>query len=732
MSRANKHFLLHRATSHRWISSSVPGCIPALLLFCLGVTGCVSVPPGSAGKETTREALAAHIKFLSQPALKGRKPGTHGSSLARQYIESRFKSYGLVPWRSERNYELSFGYGKNVVGVVPGSDTNLATEIVLLSAHYDHLGKQKGRIYPGASDNASGVAALLETAKRMSQHRPKRTVAFVAFDCEEQMLLGSFAFSCRTDVAGAKIVAVVNVDMLGRDFLDAVRNTVFVSGTEQYPGLREQVCRFGTNANIRVLPLGSDLIGPRSDHVAFESREIPCLFFSCGSFRDYHEPTDTAEKLNYTGIERAANVIFESVKELADSEEKRATNGSDFDPEELRTVSVVLSEVDRNSEQAGIKKEDIESFRKLESAAENLLRNGRYDREAREKLVIEATGTLVPYLMPVGDLGKGRNNEQQKQMMVAMQYLQCFYLNYRRQIMDGYQKLVAHLLKYHPGPFRGMPDFEHEVYDIADDDIRVAETGRGTYALNALVNQLTLKAEIKSSKWLFKSFNIVIFASATGIDCEGTREQLADCCLLRLRGEQTNAMHSEKIKKVLRAVSGTEPNGDYKEVLQERLERGGFKDETEWMEVCILSGIPELALEGIGAAGESHEERIRSAACRIVTNRNIRSDVRAAAIELAANSKDRKSLFTLCDVLDDTSPAYKAEYMPQFQEGYPFAERMAVKILRLTIEDQMKHSPDASKTLGDLARQKLKKATGRDYAKDAKRWREWVEAHVNA
>lgn len=242
---------------------------------------------------------------------------------------------------------------------------------------------------------------------------------------------------------------------------------------------------------------------------------------------------------------------------------------------------------------------------------------------------------------------------------------------------------------------------------------------------------MTLKAEIKSSKWLFKSFNIVIIASATGIDCEGTREQLADCCLLRLRDERTNAMHSEKIKKVLRALTGTEPNGDYKELLQERLERGGFKDETEWMVACILSGIPELSLEGIAAADESHDERLCDTICRIVVDRNTRSDVRAAAIELAAKKKDRKSLLALCDVLDDTSPADKTEYMPQFREGYPFSERMAVKTLRPILEDQMKHSPDASKTLGDLAREKLKKAAKRDYAKDAKRWRKWVGAHVN-
>src|SRR6266853_1723591 len=123
---------------------------------------------------TEREQLIAHVRFLSQPALKGRKPGTIGSRFARHYIERRFEAYGLVPWTKGKGYELSFGYGKNVVALLPGSDPNLANEIVLVSAHYDHLGRDgKGRICPGAADNASGVAALLETARQLSSRQPR-------------------------------------------------------------------------------------------------------------------------------------------------------------------------------------------------------------------------------------------------------------------------------------------------------------------------------------------------------------------------------------------------------------------------------------------------------------------------------------------------------------------------------------------------------------------------------
>src|SRR5262245_543036 len=102
-----------------------------------------------------QEELTDHVRFLSQPKLQGRKTRTSGARQAREYIEKQFKISGLLPWGETKNYELPFGLGKNVVGVVPGTATNLSNEIVLLSAHYDHLGKNgKGKICLGAADNA--------------------------------------------------------------------------------------------------------------------------------------------------------------------------------------------------------------------------------------------------------------------------------------------------------------------------------------------------------------------------------------------------------------------------------------------------------------------------------------------------------------------------------------------------------------------------------------------------
>jgi len=241
-------------SSRQWAALVCP------TLFIIFLTGCVSVPPVRVGKGGVGEDIFSHVTFLCQPQLNGREPRTAGSRAARHYIESRFKAYGLLPWGHARGYEHSFGYGCNVVGFLPGSDPKLSNEIVLVSAHYDHLGKNpKGQVCAGAADNAAGVAALLDTAYHLTSlhQRPRRSLLFVAFDCEEWMLFGSFAFSAQADVQSAKIAAVVNMDILGRDLLDVVPNTLFMAASDSYPELRRSAIKLGNEAGIRVLPLGA-------------------------------------------------------------------------------------------------------------------------------------------------------------------------------------------------------------------------------------------------------------------------------------------------------------------------------------------------------------------------------------------------------------------------------------------------------------------------------------------
>ncbi len=273
----------------------------ALLSSAMCLTGCVSIPAESTTEAVGADELSTHVHFLSQPALKGRKPKTYGSALARRYIRSRFDSYGLVPWGQARRFAQSFGLGTNMIGVLPGADPNLAEEMVIVAAHYDHLGKTKEGLYPGASDNASGVAALLEIAESLTQReeQPRRSVCFAAFDCEETFTLGAFAFTCREDYDESKIVGVVNIDMLGRDGFAVLDNHLFMTGTERYPDLRERI-QAHVSEEVTLLPIGTEIAGPRGDHIVFETLDSPVLFFTCGPHEDYHQPSDTHPRSSTT------------------------------------------------------------------------------------------------------------------------------------------------------------------------------------------------------------------------------------------------------------------------------------------------------------------------------------------------------------------------------------------------------------------------------------------------
>jgi hypothetical protein len=709
----------------------------AILLACFAVAGCVTAPPASRDSGNSREALAARVAFLAQPALKGRKPGTAGSRLARRYMEERFKTSGLVPWGRTSGYELPFGLGVNVVGVLPGSDPKLANEILLVSAHYDHLGKEGGKIHPGAADNASGVAALLEIARRMSrlERRQKRPVAFAAFDGEEQMLLGSFAFTCREDVRRAKFAAVINIDMLGRDFMDVVTNTVFVTGTEEYPALRERVRGFGAAAGMRTLPLSSYLVGPRGDFAAFESLGMPCLFFSCGIFRDYHRPTDTPDKLDYGELDRSVSVMLQTAVELANADSlARAPIPVEGDLEELRTLTTVMAEALKAPEKAGIKSGDVPTFQGLEDRAENLLRAGRYDRRTREELLMSAAGALLPYMGSAEEGRKPSKVEHAPQETLFIQFAVRFYLNYRNEILDGYRRLVAQRLEYRPGAIRGMPKFEFGVFDIPDDDFSLAETRPGYFELNALVNQFDLTVEVKRTAWLVNSATPDIGASVYALRCDGSREQVADYCLLLFRDAQKRPERAAKLKKLFDQVSGTSTTGDYRELLVARLARGRFKDEIDWLTNCIVAGTTNLSQRAMQSARDLSDLRLRRAARQVLADRKRRPDVRAEAIRLVAKGPDTDGLLALCDAISDPSLVYNLEDDPMFQAGSPFANRTVVKTQRVLLETMLRDSPPwkalAKRTIGDMALEKLRKTAKMDLGKDPRSWRAWTEARV--
>jgi len=218
----------------------------------------------------------------------------------------------------------------NVVGLLAGSDPALRGEHVVVAAHYDHLGAFGDVVFPGADDNASGVAALLEIARALAEgQRPRRSVVFVAFDAEERGLLGSFHYVSHPVVPLNDTVAVVNLDMIGRDEetptwgapATANRNRVNVVGTLYSPSLRRVV--EASNASIGLtLDFKTDDQDPegwfaRSDHFPFATRSVPSVLFNTGEHPDYHSERDSAGAIDFAKQARIARLALASVRRLA-------------------------------------------------------------------------------------------------------------------------------------------------------------------------------------------------------------------------------------------------------------------------------------------------------------------------------------------------------------------------------------------------------------------------------
>jgi hypothetical protein len=215
----------------------------------------------------------------------------------------------------------------NVVGMLEGSDPLLKNEVIVIGAHYDHLGRggegtgslapRSGEIHHGADDNASGTAGVLELARLFSAQkpRPKRTLVFMAFGGEEEGLLGSNYYVNHPLLPLANTVAMINMDMIGR-----MKDSRLVIGGV---GTAKEWRDLMSSEKTFQLTLNEDGFGP-SDHSSFYSKQIPVLFFWTGTHNDYHKPSDTFDKINYDDEARILEMVARVVNRL-DAADKRLT-----------------------------------------------------------------------------------------------------------------------------------------------------------------------------------------------------------------------------------------------------------------------------------------------------------------------------------------------------------------------------------------------------------------------
>jgi Zn-dependent M28 family amino/carboxypeptidase len=308
--------------------------------------------------EIGRHELEAHVFKLASPEFAGRRGA--GAARTARYIESNFRKLGLKPafggsytqsipslLDSGEGGSRSF-LGHNVGAMLPGSDPVLSKEWVILNAHYDHLGTSTYSYFPGADDNASGVAMLLEVAEAfaLAKQKPRRTILFVAFDLEESGLLGSMHFVVHPprDIHDCK--ASITADMIGRSMANLMEEYVFALGMENSPGMRRTLDATKTPAGLRIGHIGADLIGTRSDYGPFRDRHVPFIFFSTGQHEDYHQVTDYPERVDYAKLQKISVFIRDMLRRLADDANAPEWNPNASTPD-LGEAQVILELVNR-------------------------------------------------------------------------------------------------------------------------------------------------------------------------------------------------------------------------------------------------------------------------------------------------------------------------------------------------------------------------------------------------
>ncbi|MDH3648175.1 MAG: M28 family peptidase [Saprospiraceae bacterium] len=227
-------------------------------------------------------------------------------------------------------------YDKNVIGYIPGTDSLLKNEIVVLSAHYDHLGKRGQSVFFGADDNASGTAAVLEIMRVLTEAKksglgPRRSIMAVFFTGEEKGLLGSEFFSAHPNVPLEQIVTDVNIDMIGRTDRkhQEAPQYIYVIGSDRLStdlhNINEAVNNHFSHLELDYTYNAKDdpnRFYYRSDHYNFAKIGIPSIFFFSGTHEDYHRPTDTPNKIMYEKYHEVTTHIYHLVWEIANRDQR--------------------------------------------------------------------------------------------------------------------------------------------------------------------------------------------------------------------------------------------------------------------------------------------------------------------------------------------------------------------------------------------------------------------------
>lgn len=295
------------------------------------------------GSSITAAELKTHLYTFASDEFEGRYTGEPGQKKAAEYLKNYYTSqeisspFGGADYFQEiptEHLRPSIKPSENVVGFIKGS--HFPDEVIVISAHYDHVGKRDGKIYNGADDDGSGTVAILEIAEAFKNAAnqgkfPKRSILFLHVTGEERGLLGSKYYVKFPIFPLEKTVVNLNIDMIGR-VDEAHKNNpdfVYLIGSNR---LSTELHDLSESVNERFTKLTLDYryndendpnrFYYRSDHYNFAKNNIPVIFYFNGVHEDYHRATDTPEKINYDLLQKRTQLIFYTAWEIANRAER--------------------------------------------------------------------------------------------------------------------------------------------------------------------------------------------------------------------------------------------------------------------------------------------------------------------------------------------------------------------------------------------------------------------------
>ena len=287
-------------------------------------------PPKLSLKDAVATVTEKDAKFivtkLTCKEYEGRKTGGVGQAKAAKYIRDQFTTFDLPTMYDD--FKTNGGTGRNVYAWIEGTDSQVGQQVIVVGAHYDHLGQTRSGVCYGADDNASGTTGMMLVAKSLAKIKSsmKRTIVFQAYSGEEQGLLGSQYYCAYPKFPKDAPDIKAHIFMLNLDMIGHLRSGTLAISTNDNPDIRGTINKLSSKYPFAssISAIGSG--GGASDQASFYKHGISVVFLHTGMHRYYHTPADTSETLNFRGMEAIAKYAVELVYNIDHAESKPLVN----------------------------------------------------------------------------------------------------------------------------------------------------------------------------------------------------------------------------------------------------------------------------------------------------------------------------------------------------------------------------------------------------------------------